>query len=151
MQPKGQMSLMIRATSLRLIPTHGYLMRYGLFTCHIYCLVISSSELAGQAAFASLLLCVHFTCRPICSGSMAGLLIRAVSAVEQERAQLKERERAMQEAEQARKRAVRVTIDLLGRQVLFMTRARAHACQISHQDLAWSAFIQHSCRYPSKP
>ena len=36
----------------------------------------------------------------------------------QERAQLKARERAMQEAEQARKRTVRVTIDLLGRQVI---------------------------------
>lgn len=35
----------------------------------------------------------------------------------QERAQLKERERAMREAEEARKRTVRVTIDLLGRQV----------------------------------
>ena len=72
-----------------------------------------------------------------------------MGAAEQERAQLKERERVMQEAEQARKRAVRVTIDLLGRQVLFMTRACAHACQITHQELPWSAFIQHFHSYPT--
>ena len=43
------MSLMIRATSLRLIPTHGYLMRCPeLFNCHIYCLVMSSSESGGR-------------------------------------------------------------------------------------------------------
>ena len=35
----------------------------------------------------------------------------------QERKQLKAQEKAMQEAEEARKRTVRVTIDLLGRQV----------------------------------
>ena len=50
----------------------------------------------------------------------------------------------MQEAEQARKRAVRVTIDLLGRQVLSMTRAHAHACQTTHQDLPWPASFRHS-------
>jgi len=36
---------------------------------------------------------------------------------EQERAQLKEQERIKQELELAKKRSVRVTIDLLGRQV----------------------------------
>ena len=35
----------------------------------------------------------------------------------QERQQLKERQRAIDEAEQARRRAVTVTFDLLGRQV----------------------------------
>jgi hypothetical protein len=34
----------------------------------------------------------------------------------QERQQLKERQRAIEEAEQARKRAITVTFDLLGRQ-----------------------------------
>ena len=58
-----------------------------------------------------------FSCHPDCNGFVTESCGRAVSALEQERAQLKERERAMQEAEQARKRAVRVTIDLLGRQV----------------------------------
>ena len=45
------------------------------------------------------------------------LYIMTVGMAVQERAQLKERERAMREAEEARKRTVRVTIDLLGRQV----------------------------------
>ncbi len=40
-----------------------------------------------------------------------------VGVAVQERVQLKEQERAMREAEEARKRTVRVTIDLLGRQV----------------------------------
>ena len=45
------------------------------------------------------------------------LLFMTVGMAVQERAQLKERDRAMREAEEARKRTVRVTIDLLGRQV----------------------------------
>ena len=57
----------------------------------------------------------------------------------------------MQEAEQARKRAVRVTIDLLGRQVLSTIRACAHACQITHQDLPWPASIWHSHRFTILP
>ena len=44
----------------------------------------------------------------------------------QERQQLKERERAIAEAEQARRKSVRVTFDLLGRQVRASWRGGLH-------------------------
>lgn len=146
MQLKGQMSLTIRATSLRLTPTHGYLMRcVDLFHDDIYCLVMSQSKPDGWACLPA---CLCFSCHPDCSGSVAEAIGRAVSAAEQERAQLKERERVMQEAEQARKRAVRVTIDLLGRQVSSMTQACAHTCHLTHQDNALVCL--HSAEYSHK-
>jgi hypothetical protein len=58
----------------------------------------------------------------------------AVGMAVQERAQLKERERAMRKAEEARKRTVRVTIDLLGRQVRSRRKCQPSNCSLVQHD-----------------
>ncbi|CAL5222964.1 g5405 [Coccomyxa viridis] len=67
---------------------------------------------------------------------------------DEERKQLKAQEKAMQEAEEARKRTVRVTIDLLGRQVIMADDKEAGASSQENSQLAASAAAATAAEIP---